>query len=221
MTFEQELNRVRDLYADQGFQVTLRPRPEDLPAFARDFKVEILGKRADKGVLVAVKRNRDEVASDSNMPRYAEVTGAQPGWRFDFAILEGEDPTGRRGVEAREFSEDDINKAIAEAEQMVRLGFVRPAIITAWAGLEAAMRARLRASGEDTAGTTPRVLINELYSSGMLSASEFHQLESTYRLRNEIVHGFSSPTPDPKLVQILGEITRRLVVESQQIEQPV
>ncbi len=76
MNFEQELERLGRLYADRGFQVTLRPRPDDLPAFAGDFKIEILGKRADQGVLVSVKKNRTEVAADSNMPRYAEITGA-------------------------------------------------------------------------------------------------------------------------------------------------
>src|SRR5260370_1248892 len=32
------------------------------------------------------------LAADTNMARYAEITSSQPGWRFDFAILEAEDP---------------------------------------------------------------------------------------------------------------------------------
>ena len=69
MDFEKELKRVAGLYAGQGFQVVVRPGPEDLPPFARDFKVEILGKRAAEGVLVAVKRNREEMAADDNDQR--------------------------------------------------------------------------------------------------------------------------------------------------------
>jgi len=220
MNFEQELERLGHLYTDRGFQVTLRPKPEELPVFARDFKVEIMGKRPDQGVLVSVKKNRTEAAADSNMPRYAEITGAQPGWRYDFAVLEGDDPTGPRRAEAREFSEEDIDRAMEEAEQMVRAGLIRPAMITAWAGLEAAMRTRLRAPGESTEGSTPRVMLNELYSSGILSVSEFHQLGLAFQLRNEIIHGFSSPAPDPHLVESLSEITRRLVAESERAEQP-
>jgi|SRR5208282_1102209 len=79
MDFDQELKQVADAYASQGYQVTIRPNPEALPSFAKDFKIEILGKRGTEGVLVAVKKDRDEVAADSNLTRYAEITGLQKG----------------------------------------------------------------------------------------------------------------------------------------------
>jgi hypothetical protein len=178
MDFEKELKRVSGVYAAQGYQVVLRPRPEDLPSFAKDFKIEILGKRAAEGVLVAVKRNRDEMAADPNMPQYAEITSAQPGWRFDFVILEAEQPGAREARGAQEFSGEEINGELAQAEHLVGTGFVRPAVITAWAALESAMRMRLRADGEQAGwGAMPRSMMNELYSSGVFSRDEFTQLE--------------------------------------------
>src|SRR5262249_13924890 len=116
MDFERELKRVASVYTDQGYQVVIHPRPEDLPPFARDFTVEIVGRRGAEGVLVAVKKDRAEMAADTDLPRYAEVIAAQPGWRFDFAILEGESPMGRGGNGVRDFSGDDIHKVLAEAE---------------------------------------------------------------------------------------------------------
>ena len=78
------------------------------------------------------------------------------------------------------------------------------------------MRRRLRASGETAGwGTSPRPMLNELYSSGILSAGEFRRLELVYRLRNEIAHGFASPTLDAGVVQFLVETARRLLTESQ------
>src|SRR6266852_5806684 len=126
MDFEQALKRVADGYADHGYQVVVRPSQDDLPPFAKDFKVEIVGKRAAAGVLVSVKKNREEMAADVNLPRYAEMTGAHKGWRFDFVILEGEQPSARELLGAQDFSGDDINRALGEAEQMVRMGFIRP-----------------------------------------------------------------------------------------------
>jgi hypothetical protein len=79
MDFEQELKRVAGVYAGQGYRVVVRPRPEDLPSFAKDFKVEVVGRRAAEGVLAAVKKNREEMAADADMPRYAEVTGCAAG----------------------------------------------------------------------------------------------------------------------------------------------
>ena len=95
MNLEQELNRIAGIYKAQGYQVIVRPEPADLPPFAKDFKVEIVARRAAEGVLVQVKRSREEVAADADMPRYAEITSAQAGWRFDFVILEAENSMAR------------------------------------------------------------------------------------------------------------------------------
>ncbi len=99
---------------------------------------------------------------------------------------------------------------------MGRLGFVRAAVITAWAGLEAAMRMRLRAAGQKAGwGTMPRGMLNELYSSGALTPDDFRELEKALQLRNEIVHGFSSQAVDAGAVQSLSDIARRLLAESE------
>jgi hypothetical protein len=220
MDIEKELKRVADLYTGQGYQVKIRPRPEDLPSFAKDFKVEIVGKRGDEGILVAVKKNRAEMKADADMARYAEVTGAQPGWRFDFVILEGESSMGRQGG-AQEPSDEHLNHLLRGVHDLVGKAYVNPAMISAWAALEAAMRRRLRAEGENAGwGTQPRQMMNELYSTGIFSAEEFARLEQASRLRNEIVHGFVPTAVDPTLVQFLIETAVRLLEESQAVKQP-
>src|SRR4051812_47775358 len=116
MDFERELHRLADLYRGQGYRVTIRPGPEELPPFAKDFKVEIVGRRGDDGVLVAAKRNRTGVAGDVDMTRYAEVTGAQKGWRFDLAVLEAEEPGAGEAGGERDFSGEEIDGTLSEAQ---------------------------------------------------------------------------------------------------------
>ena len=216
MDLEQELKRVADSYASKGYQVSLRPGPDHLPPFAKDFKVEVVGKRGSEGVLVAVKRNRDELAADTELARYADAASKQAGWRLDLVVLEGVSPLGRDARGAHDFSAEDISTSLPDAEQMARMGFVRAAVITAWAGLEAAMRMRLRAAGQKAGwGTMSREMLNELYSSGVFTPDDFRELEKALQLRNEIAHGFSSPTVDAKTVQLLGDIARRLLAESE------
>jgi hypothetical protein len=135
---EQELKRVARAYSDQGYQVLLHPTAAQLPDFARDCKVEMLARRGNGGVLASVKKNRGEVAADPKMPRYAEVTGEQPGWRYDFTLLEAEEPGAREARGAKDLSGEDIQQTLSEAEEMARLGFVRAAVLTAWSALEAA-----------------------------------------------------------------------------------
>lgn len=216
MDLEQELKRVADSYAGKGYQVVLRPGPDYLPPFAKDFKVEVVGRRGSEGVLVAVKRNRDDVADDAELAQYADDASKQAGWRLDLVVLEGVSPLGRDARGAHDFSGEDIGKALTDAEQMTRMGFVRPAVVTAWAGLEAAMRMRLRAAGQKAGwGTMPRGMLNELYSSGVLTPDDFRELEKALQLRNEIVYGFSSQAVDTAVVQSLSDIARRLLAESE------
>jgi REase_AHJR-like len=216
MDFEQELKQLADTYASHGYQVTIRPAPEALPPFAKDFHIEILGRRGTEGVLVAVKKDRGEMAADSNLTRYAESTGLQKGWRFDLAILGAEDPSAREIDGASEFSEGDMEKAFDESLDIVRLGFLRPAVITAWSGFEAAMRLRLRAAGEREGwGSSTQTMLNDLYSNGLVDAEEFHKLESLSRVRYQIVHGFVSPlASEGGEVQFLCDIGHRLIEES-------
>lgn len=221
MELTEELNRVADAYRGQGYNVTVHPAPDDLPAFARDFKVELLGQRGGEGVVVAVRRNRDEVAADADMQRYAEVTGTQPGWRFDFAILEAENPKARELGGTQELSERDILKSLEQAEALSRMGFSRFAVVAAWAALEAAMRKRLRGFGQEAEWPSmPRQMLKELYSAGELSPDEFHRVDMATRLRNEIVHGFAprlsnADYSEASEVQFLSDLSRRLVSELQ------
>jgi hypothetical protein len=48
MNIQQRLNHVVDRYRAQGYQVVIRPGPEDLPPFAKDFKVEIVATRNER-----------------------------------------------------------------------------------------------------------------------------------------------------------------------------
>jgi len=66
-----------------------------------------------------VKRNRDELAADADTPRYADTTNKQPGWRFDFVILEGENPMAREVRGGQEFSVEDIKRSLAYAQHLL------------------------------------------------------------------------------------------------------
>jgi hypothetical protein len=212
--------RISALYSNQGFQVTVRPKPDELPAFARDFNVELMAKRGAEGVLVSVKKNRQALEDDKDLPRYAEITNKQPGWRYDFAILEEENPLARDLRGAREPSASDIGDTLNDVARALEAGYINPALVAAWGALEAAMRKRLLSDGKDTGwGTQPRSMLNELRSTGILSTDDFRSLEAAWRLRNEIVHGFRAGPVNADTVQFLINIAKRLLIESQTARQ--
>jgi hypothetical protein len=215
MNSEQRLNQVADGYRAQGYKVVVRPGPDDLPDFAKDFKVEIIARRDDGCVLASVKGSQSDLEADREIPRYAEVTSTQPGWRFDVFVMGSENQTMPDKREAKEPSEDDIRRALKEVERMLQAGFDQQALIAAWAALEAAMRRRLQAEGEEAGwGSSPRTMLNELYSGGALQSSDFRHLEEIFHARSAIVHGFTTPVLDGSAVQFLVETARRFLDES-------
>jgi uncharacterized protein YutE (UPF0331/DUF86 family) len=220
MNTEQRLSLVVDRYKAQGYQVVVRPGPDDLPPFAKDFKVEILAKRADGGVLASAKMSAAELEADADMPRYAEITNNQPGWRFDVFVLGADNGLIPEKRDATEPSDEDIRRNLDDVERMLQQGFVAQSLIAAWAALESAMRRRLRAEGEKAGwGTSPRTMLNELFSAGVLANSVFRDLEGLFQLRSAIVHGFAPPVVDESAVQLLVDTAQRLLDESLPVKQ--
>ncbi len=221
MNLDQRLNFVADRYRSLGFKVVVQPGPEDLPPFAKDFKIDLVATKDDGSALVLAKGSPSELEADPEVARYAEITNNQPGWRFDVFIL-GPDPQAKvEKREAKEPPEEEIQRYLDGVQQMLQAGFVAQSLVAAWAALEAAMRRRLRSGGEEAGwGTSPRTMLNELYSGGILTTTVLRELEALFQLRNVIVHGFSPPAVEPRAVQFLVDTARRLLTESQLVKQP-
>jgi uncharacterized protein YutE (UPF0331/DUF86 family) len=219
MTIEQRLNHVADNYRALGYKVVVNPGPDDLPAFARDFKVEIVATKNGSGVFASAKKSQSDLEADREVPRYAELTNKEPGWRFDIFVLGPESQPEPSKIEALELTDEDIGRILQDVERMRQAGFAQQAFIAAWSVLETAMRRRLQAEGEDAGWeSSPRTMLNELYSSGVLHSSDFRDLEDLIQARNAIVHGFASPVIGNGAVPFLIEIARRLLDESRAVQ---
>jgi hypothetical protein len=158
--------------------------------------------------------------TDPNLSKYAELIEKQPGWRFDLFVLGPDPQVTLDNRDAKEPSEEEIRSSLDNAERMFREGFVAQSVIAAWAALESAMRLWLRVQGEEAGwDSSPRTMLNELFSSGVLSNSVFRDLERLFQLRNVIVHGFSAPPVEGGAVRLLAETARQLLEESRSVKQ--
>jgi len=219
MDFEQRLSDLAERYRAQGYTVTVHPAPADLPDFAKDFKIEILARRGDVSVLASVKNTQFDLQADLDLPRYAEVIGEHPGWRYDLIVLGPAIPATVDRLQAPEPSDDEIHRWFDDIERMQQAGFVRQAFMAGWALLEAAMRRRLAAQGEPPGwGSSPKTMLNELYSGGLLKTNDFRSLDGLLHERKAIAHGFapvvSSPLVASAAIQLLVDTARSLLDES-------
>lgn len=218
MSFEQRLTETADKYRVTGYQVVIQPGPEDLPPFAKDFHVEIAARREDGNVLASVKRDQAEIQLDINLPKYAEAIENQPGWRYDLFVLAPRQDAAAEIPDVPEQSGEALRGLLSQAEQMLASGLAVQAFIAAWAALESAMRQRLRAEGSEAGwGTSPRSMLDELLSSGVISYHLFGELKRLSQLRNILVHGFAAPAVEPDAVRFLIDTARRLLEESRAV----
>jgi hypothetical protein len=218
MNIQYELDRLAERYRQQGYRVTVHPGPDDLPPFAKGFRVEILAERPDGNVLVSAKGSRSEFERDPDLAHYADVIEGQPGWRYDVTVL-GPLPSAPPPRDVDDASPEQIEATLEVADRLFADGFAPQAALTAWGAFESAMRHRLRAMGQTAGyGTSPRGMLNELISSGDLSHSEFRDLEGLSNLRNIIVHGFAVPAIGQGAIRLLAETARKLLAESKPVE---
>lgn len=154
------------------------------------------------------------------MEQYAGITDSHPGWALHVLVLGPDAPAMPERQDAKEPDEASIRHALENAERLLRDGFQAPAFTAAWAALEAAMRRKVVAEGSKAGyGTSPRTLLNELFSAGAFSNSTFRDLEGMFQLRNIIVHGFDVPEFPPSAVQFLATTARTLLEAPPQAKQ--
>jgi len=214
MNNEQRLNQVAERYRNLGFNVVVHPQPDQLPPFAKDFKVEILATKPDGSALAVAKNSPSELEADPNVQRYAEVTTRQPGGSLDVFVLGPDTPRVPVKQDVKDLEDQEIRRLLDDVERMVHAGFVTASIAAAWAALEAAMRRRLRAGGQQAGwGDNPRTLLNDLFSAGVFNNRVFRDLEGLFHLRSKVVHGFAAPEVEPSAVQFLVDTARRLLDE--------
>ncbi|MDB5306811.1 MAG: hypothetical protein JWO38_1013 [Gemmataceae bacterium] len=213
---EKELERIAQQYRDEGYAVATRPGRDQLPGFAAGFEVDLRADRGNEHVLVEVMRDRAALQADPAAGRLAEVTNAQPGWRYDVIVLEQDSPLQRIARMVGEPTPDQIEQILVEAEHVMRISSTRAGLVLAWAGLEAAMRRyahRVGINGE--VGTQPLTMIRELYAKGHFSREDYARLEVSRRLRAAVAHGLPPSSIDPGEVHTVIDMARRLLAESE------
>ena len=142
-TVEDALERVAEPYRDEGYEVIVRPRGDQVPPFAAGLELDLIATRGIEGVIVVVKKNRIDLSRDPAVLRLAETVDAQAGWRLDVVVLEAVTVLEKAALGAAEPSDEQLAQILKTADELNDRGYSPSACVMAWGGLEAVMR-RLR-----------------------------------------------------------------------------
>jgi hypothetical protein len=207
---QESLNRIAQRYRDEGYDVIVHPRGEQVPPFAAGYQPDLIVTRGSERVIVEIKTNRIDLSSDPKIIGLARIINNQPGWRLDFVVLEPETAVERAAQEAAEPSDEQLAQILKAADELAGQGYAPYACVVAWGGVEAAMR-RLRDEAELSGRTTPNELMRTLYGNGFLGREQFDRLKEAYKIRTQVVHGLVPPKVDPGLVRYVTDTARYLV----------
>ena len=211
---QDALEKVAEQYRDEGYDVVVKPRGDQVPPFGTNFQPDLIATRGKEGVVIEVKINRYDLSNDHQLTRLAEVVNAEPGWRLDVIVLEQETVIDKAAREAAEPSDEQLIQILRAAEELADKGYTPYAYVVAWGGLEAAMR-RVRDGAESHGQTTPTELMGALFGNGVLSRDQFDRLRETYKIRTQVVHGLVPHKVDPELVRFVTATARSLAQDAE------
>jgi hypothetical protein len=207
---QRELEQAAERYRLKDYLVEVRPSGPALPGFLDRFQPDLIARHNGEQVVVLV-RSMAELAKQPELIRLAEVVNAEPGWRLDLVVPPPPGRTWDDWVEADESSPADINGLLNEARQLLGLGLFRPALMTAWAAVEAAMRHAARRERLPLQTTSPHLVLDALAEASALSDPDYQRLAEALRWRNVAIHGKQTNGLGAEPTEALLDIARRLL----------
>jgi REase_AHJR-like protein len=207
---KDELEEVAEQYRKDGYQVLLRPSGTDLPAFLNQFEPDLIARNASESVVVEVKPKAD-LSKDHALAYLAAKVNAQPGWRFDLVVTNHETWPDEIPGDSTERSASEIRSLARTAEKLIVSGELEAASLIAWSAAEAAMREAARRRTIPLETNDPQFVLKTLYSEGVLSRSDYDQLQEAWRIRNAVAHGLELSERRPQVPRFLVDVVERLL----------
>jgi uncharacterized protein YutE (UPF0331/DUF86 family) len=210
---EQEaavLDNVLSRYKAEGFDVYLNPSPSILPPFMHAHRPDAIARRQDKNIAIEFVRSGER--AERKIKEFQSLLAPHRDWELRIVyVSRGE--TDKLETVSRTAAES----AIQRVRDLRRDGHILPALIMAWAVLEAIGRALLPA--RISRPQTPSRLLEVLASDGHITPDEADVLRRTIPLRNAAVHGEIDREVDENLLErfvaILDTLAGMLSEESE------
>jgi REase_AHJR-like len=211
---QKALVQYADWYATQGYSVSLRPGPKQLPDFLRALAPDMIARRAGENVVVQIKTSSPQ--SFDTVRDLAQALQHRAGWQLRVVYVDLGDPEWEPPAE--------LPAAAELAKQLKALDFSggadeqrRVAVPLLWSILEAAARYRLAPFELDpTRRISSSALIKALLSEGIIEDEQYELVRRGLAVRNALTHGFLNQPVDPALFEELRAIASDLLAGSRQ-----
>jgi hypothetical protein len=193
--YRLRLEEARRELADDGWEVLPVGRLTAVIGSTplSDLAPDIVARKGTELLVGEVKSRNSRELGDLN--KLADAVATVPNARLEVYWL-GDEP-------APDPDRELIRQYAAEAAALLRSGYARAAVATAWSALEGALiyyAAESRAPLPTTGRPTPQQawsLLSQLYSLGYISDVDYDRLHELRKQRNSAVHFTGKEEPDP------------------------
>jgi uncharacterized protein YutE (UPF0331/DUF86 family) len=165
----------------EGFEVFTHPSPRILPAFMRECPPDAIALRKDKNLAIEILR--ESAPSNRRLDKLRELLALHKDW--ELRIYWVSPSSARKPIESA--SRMVIEQSIKSVEELMADGRSGPALLMAWATLEAIGRAML--PDRFQMAQTPGRLIEVLASDGHITPTEADHVRLLAESRNRLIHG--------------------------------
>ena len=205
----QRARAIAEEYRSKGYEVIEEPSPEQLPDFLAGYRPDLLVRKSDEAIVIAVQA-RSSLVRDPRIQELARLLQTKPHWNFELVVVgEGEQFSAPEG--SRPFERNDILRGIEAVEKLVASGFSEPALLLAWSTLEGTVRLLTEEEGIVLDRLSPLHILKQTVINGVISRDDYNFLTHVMKYRNALIHGFKPIDFDPTLVKELISTTKRLL----------
>lgn len=206
---ELEEKKIKELvndYTKKGYTVFSNPKLHDVPDFLKNFSPDIIAISNDDKVIIEVK-SKATLPNSKELENMANLIKQQVGWRFELVI------TNSKNIEAEdreELSLNEVTNMLNEAEKLLEANYLKASFITVWSVLETVIRSTLKSEKVKSWNYSVLQSIKNLYTFGLVSKEEYDFLQSQFKIRNLVVHGFQSPSIDSQNIISLIKLIKNI-----------
>lgn len=185
----QRILEVAREYRQNGYDVIIEPKEEQLPAFLTQFNLTMLARNNDENVIIEI-RTQESLTQSPELDALATALNNHDSWRLELVVTNPKDRTAAQFRNLDTLTQQDISYRLVEARELSDREHGEAAFLLAWSATEAMLRAIVEQEAIPVTPNQPIQLVKALFVYGLLDNRQYMVLNEAQQLRNVIAHGY-------------------------------